>query len=104
MPKLREFSAPVLSNKLSKALGQRSHVQQVYLMGVFPSRTAYLRAIKNDLLHVLDAVPSPDRVSDRDLTPDHENDEPGSFFVEPKDSVTVGPGQIPLPALIARLP
>ncbi|BDZ52393.1 hypothetical protein GCM10025867_46340 (plasmid) [Frondihabitans sucicola] len=92
------FTAPVLSTKLSAALGQRSHVQQVYLTGIFPSRTAYIRAIRETLAGIVEP-PLRDRVDDG-----CDSDEPeGTFYVTAKDVVTVGGARVELVELLAKL-
>lgn len=92
------FTAPVLSTKLSGALGQRPHVQQVYLTGIFTSRTAFLKAIREDLGGVVEA-PLRDRISDPIAS-----DEPvGTFYVVPKDVITVGGDRVELADLLAKL-
>lgn len=102
MPKLATYSTPILSNALSRALGQRSHVQQVYLSGSFPSRAAFVRAAKDQLGPLLEGSMPISRIADSG--PAAEGVEAEMLLVTPKDTFTVGSDSVRLDVLAARVP
>jgi len=89
MSKLAKYSTPILSRKLSAALGQRSHVQQVYLSGIFPSRAAFVRAARAELGRALEGALPASRIATIEVN-DVEPDAVADLFVTPKDVFTVG--------------
>jgi len=101
MPKLATYSTPILSNKLSAALGQRRHVQQVYLSGTFPSRAAFVRAAKEQLAGVLEEGLPTSRIASTDARGDEAA---ATLFITPKDTVTVGTERVRASDLLALVP